>query len=167
MTITVHGQHDGKGIEPTEFRFAMAEFATGVTVVTAHDSGGPVGFVCQSFASVSLDPPMVLFCVDHRSRSWPRIREAGRFCVNVLADHQREVCQSFGSSQGKKFDGAQWELSGWGVPVLSDVLMRVHADIDSVTTAGDHDVVIGRVIDVERVDGGHRPMVFFRGAFGS
>jgi len=143
----------------------MADFASGVTVVTGLDARGPVGFACQSFASVSLDPPLVLFCADHGSRSWPRIRRSGRFCVNVLGEHQATVCERFGSSHGRKFDGVPWSLSPWSTPVFPDVLMRVHADIEQVHPAGDHDLVIGRVLAAERI-AGHRPMIFFRGGFG-
>src|SRR5690606_31488722 len=96
---------DAAAPEPAEFRKAMAEFATGVTLVTAVDAGEPVGFACQSFASVSLEPPLILFCADKRGRSWPRIRSAGYFCVNVLAEEQRDLCERFGSRHGAKFHG--------------------------------------------------------------
>ncbi|MER5393772.1 flavin reductase family protein [Saccharopolyspora sp. NPDC002686] len=152
-------------VNPNAFRRAMSDFATGVTVVTGLDDAGPVGFACQSFASVSLDPPLVMFCADHRGRSWPRIRGAGRFCVNVLGGHQDDLCARFGSSSGRKFDGADWSCSRWRTPVLPDVLMRVHADVHQVVEAGDHDIVVGRVLEVERL-AEHRPMIFFRGRFG-
>jgi 3-hydroxy-9,10-secoandrosta-1,3,5(10)-triene-9,17-dione monooxygenase reductase component len=77
---------------------AMALWPTGVTVVTGYDDG-PVGFACQSFASVSLEPPLVLFCADHRGRAWPGIRRSGRFTVNVLGEEQDELCQRFGVSR--------------------------------------------------------------------
>ncbi|RFS81791.1 flavin reductase [Actinomadura spongiicola] len=164
------GATPGEALDPVEFRKAMAEFATGVTVITALDRGEPVGFACQSFASVSLEPPLILFCVDHRGRSWPRIRAAGRFCVNVLAEEQRDLCERFGSRRGAKFEGLDWEASPWGTPVLPDVLLGVHAVVHDVHRAGDHDVVIGRVLGVERHDTRdgvwRRPMVFFRSRFG-
>lgn len=146
-------------------RQAMGSFASGVTVVTGYDDGQPVGFVCQSFASVSLEPPLVLFCADHRGRAWPRIRNAGTFCVNVLAEQQTDLCDRFGSSKGPKFDGLSWQLSRWGSPVLPDVLVRVHAEVHDVHAAGDHDVVIGRVLELE-TPADDRPMLFFRGRFG-
>lgn len=152
-------------VNPNAFRRAMSDFATGVAVVTGLDDAGPVGFACQSFASVSLHPPLVMFCADHRSRSWPRIRRAGRFCVNVLGGHQDELCARFGSNDGRKFDGADWARSRWNTPVLPDVLMRVHADVHQVVAAGDHDIVVGRVLEVERLER-HLPMIFFRGRFG-
>ncbi|MER7078004.1 flavin reductase family protein [Saccharopolyspora kobensis] len=150
---------------PLEMRRAMGSFASGVTVVTGCDDGEPVGFACQSFASVSLDPPLVLFCADHRGRAWPRIRKAGGFCVNVLAEQQSDLCDRFGSSRGAKFAGLSWQLSRWGSPVLPGVLARVHARVHEVHAAGDHDVVIGEVLELETPTQ-DRPMVFFRGGFG-
>ncbi|WP_016694683.1 flavin reductase family protein [Rhodococcus rhodochrous] len=149
---------------PDEMRRAMGRFASGVTVVTGLDEDGPTGFACQSFASVSLEPPLVLFCADHRGRAWPRIRRAGRFTVNVLGAGQSDLCARFGSSRGPKFDGLDWELSRWDTPSLPDVLLRVHASVEDVHVAGDHDVVIGRVAELECLaDDG--PMVFYRGGF--
>ncbi|MFC6063157.1 flavin reductase family protein [Streptomyces ochraceiscleroticus] len=142
----------------------MGTFATGVTVVTGVDGGEPVGFTCQSFASVSLTPPLVLFCADHRGRSWPRIRAAGRFTANVLAEDQTELCARFGSRAGRKYEGLGWDLSRWGTPSLPGVLARVHAEITAVHGAGDHDVVIGRVLAVE-TGRETRPLLFFRARF--
>ncbi|MFI6874781.1 flavin reductase family protein [Streptomyces sp. NPDC050400] len=154
--------------EPTPLRMrrAMGTFASGVTVVTGLGRDGePAGFVCQSFASVSLEPPLVLFCADHRGRAWPRIREAGRFAVNILAQEQSELCGRFGSSKGRKYEGLPWEVSCWGTPSLPDVLTRVHAEVYDVHPAGDHDVVVGRVLALETVSE-RQPMLFFRGGFG-
>ena len=150
---------------PREMRTAMGSFATGVTVVTGYDDE-PVGFACQSFASVSLEPPLVLFCADHRGQAWPRIRRAGRFSVNVLGEEQRELCDRFGSSRGAKYDGLDWSTSPFGTPSLPGVLMRVHAEVHDVHVAGDHDVVIGRVLGLETPAVEDRPMLFFRGRFG-
>lgn len=156
----------GEGIEPTprSMREVLGTFVTGVTVVTGLDGEEPVGFACQAFASVSLAPPLVMFCAGHESRSWPRIRAAGRFGVNILADDQRDLIDRFGSREGRKFDGLDWQVSPWGTPVFDDVLGRVHADIEAVHPAGDHDVVIGRVLGLEALRP-ERPMVFYRGQF--
>ncbi|MFC4059138.1 flavin reductase family protein [Planomonospora corallina] len=152
---------------PAEMRRAMGSFASGVTVVTGADGGEAVGFACQAFASVSLEPPLVLFCADHSGRTWPRIRRNGRFCVNVLGEDQVDLCGRFGSSRGKKFEGLDWDLSRWGTPALRGVLLRVHAEVYGVHVAGDHDVVIGRVLELEpETAGERRPMIFFRGRFG-
>lgn len=158
-------------VTPTILRRAMSCFASGVTVVTGTDPDPDdefdraVGFACQSFASVSLEPPLVLFCADHRGRAWPRIRRSGRFCVNVLGEHQVDVCDRFGSARGAKFDGLDFDVSRWGTPALRDVLIRVHAEVFDVHVAGDHDVVIGRVLEID-VSEDLRPMIFFQGRFG-
>ncbi len=159
--------HENSAAAPTpdEMRRVMGQFATGVTVVTGLDDEGPVGFACQSFASVSLEPPLILICADHRGRAWPRIRETGRFCVNVLHEEQSDLCSRFGSSKGRKYEDLDWELSRWNTPALPGVLMRVHAEVHDVHIAGDHDVIIGRVLELDTVCE-ERPMVFFRGKFG-
>ncbi|NPC98290.1 flavin reductase family protein [Nocardioides sp. zg-DK7169] len=147
-----------------EMRRVLGQFASGVTVVTGLDEGEAVGFACQSFASVSLDPPLVLFCAGHGGTSWPRIRRGGRFSVNVLAEDQDDLCARFGSHTGRRFEALDWSPSRWGTPSLPGVLARVHCSIDAVHRAGDHDVVIGAVDELEWVGDG-APMVFFRGAF--
>lgn len=154
-----------ESVSPAEMRSALGQFASGVTVVTGMDEQGPIGFACQSFASVSLDPPLVLFCADHRGRSWPRIRATGRFTVNVLNEDQADLCARFGSRAGRKFDDLECEISKWSTPSLPGVLMRLHGQVHQVHTAGDHDVVIGRVLELETVTQ-KPPMIFFRGRFG-
>ena len=149
-----------------EMRRVLGSFATGVTVVSGTASNGaPVGFACQSFASVSLDPPLVLFCPAHTSKSWPLIRESGTFCVNVLAEDQEDLCARFATSGGDKFgDDLAWHQTAWG-PSLDRVLSTVMCDVDAVHVAGDHDIVIGRVRELVL----HRevaPLVFYRGTFG-
>lgn len=144
-------------------RHALGHFATGVTVVTGYaPDGSPVGFACQSFASVSLAPPLVLFCVDHRGRSWPLLREKGRFTVNVLSHDQHDLVGRFGATAGRRFEGLPWYASTGGGPSLPGVLMRVHCAVEQVTVAGDHDVVIGRVLGLDEAEQG-RPMLFYRG----
>lgn len=149
---------------PDNMRRVLGSFATGVTVVTGVDDGEPIGFTCQAFSSVSLDPPFVLFCADHRGSTWPRIRESGLFCVNILSEEQYDECMAFGSRHGTKFDELDWVHSDRGVPVLGDVIARVHAEVETVHAAGDHDIVLGRVHALEVVQAG-RPMVFYQGQF--
>jgi flavin reductase (DIM6/NTAB) family NADH-FMN oxidoreductase RutF len=145
-------------------RRVLGQFATGVTIVTGNDAGQPVGFACQSFTSVSLEPPLVLFCPAHSSTSWPRIRNGGVFSVNVLADDQLDICKAFATSGGDKFADVAWHETPWG-PSLDGVLATVHCDIEAVHRAGDHDVVLGRVrrLVTHREAG---PLLFFRGQFG-
>ncbi|WP_067172595.1 flavin reductase family protein [Microtetraspora niveoalba] len=168
MSIAALRTSGGRGpCAPTaaDMRRVMGQFATGVTIVTGLDRGEPVGFACQSFASVSLEPPLVLFCADHRGRTWPRIRESGRFTVNVLAERQGDLCARFGSSRGARFEGLDWTPSRWDTPSLPGVLVRVHCDVETAHVAGDHDIVVGRVLELEWV-GEEAPLLFFRGRFG-
>ncbi|MFJ9590803.1 flavin reductase family protein [Streptomyces acidicola] len=143
----------------------MGLFASGVTIVTGFDGTEPLGFACQAFTSVSLDPPLILFCADHRGRTWPRIRKAGRFGINVLGEDQIDLCTRFASKSDKKFEGIDWQPSAWRTPALPDVLMRIHAETSDVQVVGDHDVVIGSVLGMEL--GVERdPLIFYRGRLG-
>lgn len=151
-------------VPPADLRRVLGSFATGVVVVTGEDDEGPVGFACQSFASVSLEPPLVLFCPAHTSRSWPRIARTGHFVVNVLAADQRDVCAQFASSGGDKFAGLDWAPTTWG-PAIEDCLAQMMCTIEDVHRAGDHDIVVGHVqqLVTPREDG---PLLFFRGDYG-
>src|ERR1700685_839007 len=104
------------GLDQARFREALGHFATGITIVTATDAGEPVGFSCQSFAALSLDPPMVILAPAKTSTSWPRIARAQSFCVNILGEHQEAVCRAFAVSGGDKFDGVEWSPGGNGAP---------------------------------------------------
>jgi 3-hydroxy-9,10-secoandrosta-1,3,5(10)-triene-9,17-dione monooxygenase reductase component len=146
------------------FRRVLGHFCTGVTVVTGLAEGGPVGFACQSFAALSLDPPLVLFCPGRLSRTWPAIRDTGRFCVNVLADGQRELCATFGRPGADKFAGVTWTRSPGGAPVLPDVLAWLDCEVEAVHDAGDHHVVVGRVTTLGEPRT-TRPLLYFRGAY--
>jgi flavin reductase (DIM6/NTAB) family NADH-FMN oxidoreductase RutF len=150
---------------PQEMRRVLGSFATGVTVVTGTAAGQPVGFACQSFASVSLEPPLVLFCPAHTSRSWPLIRESGSFCVNVLADDQEDLCARFATTGADKFADLAWHQTPWG-PSLDGVLSTVMCDIQDVHVAGDHDIVVGHVRELVLHRDDAAPLVFYRGTFG-
>lgn len=151
--------------DSAKFRQVLGHFPTGVTVVTAAAEGGPVGLAVGSFASVSLDPPLVAFFPDKGSASWPRIEEAGAFCVNILAEDQEDVCRRFASKGDDKFAGLGWKPAGSGAPILDGTLAWIDCDIGDVVEAGDHYCVMGRVrgLDVSH-DGA--PLVFFRGGYG-
>lgn len=153
-------------VDPLLMRACMGQFASGVTVVTGVDEQGvPLGFACQSFASLSLDPALILICVDHRGRSWPQIAPSGKFSVNVLGEGQDDLVSRFGSSRGLRFEGLDWHYSAQGTPSLPGVLLRVHCEVHEVLPGGDHDIIVGRVTDLEQGDGGD-PMLFFRGKIG-
>jgi 3-hydroxy-9,10-secoandrosta-1,3,5(10)-triene-9,17-dione monooxygenase reductase component len=146
------------------FRDVLGRFCTGVTVVTSISNGEPVGMTCQSFSSVSLDPPLVLFCPAKSSRAWPQIQRAGSFCVNLLSHDQLELSNAFARKGADKFAGVSWRPSATGAPLLDGVLGWVDCTIYAVHEAGDHYVVIGRVMDLGVEEAPH-PLLFYRGKY--
>jgi 3-hydroxy-9,10-secoandrosta-1,3,5(10)-triene-9,17-dione monooxygenase reductase component len=154
-------------IDPLDFRRVLGHFPTGVTVVAAAPGGSPHGMTVGSFFSISLDPPLVGLCVGKGSTSWPDIEPAGRFAVSVLGDDQAEVSNRFARSDGSgRFDGIAWHAGPTGSPVLDDALAHIECVTEQVVEAGDHWIVIGRVVDLG-VDREGGPLLFFQGAYGS
>lgn len=153
-------------IAPAEFRRVLGHFASGVTVVTARDADGPTGFACQSFASLSLDPPLVSFMVARTSTTWPRIARAGVFCVNVLGAEQSALGRGFAVSGSDKFAGVAYgDAPATGSPLLDSVPAWIDCRIHAVHTGGDHLIVVGRVEALGAEEEGE-PLLFHRGAFG-
>lgn len=159
----------GAGDRPDSatFRSVLGLFATGVVAITALDpvDGRPCGLAANSFTSVSLDPPLVAFCVAHTSTSWPRARGAGVVTVNVLAEHQRAACVQMATSGGDKFAGLSWTGSPAGNPVLDGALAWLDCRIDAEHPAGDHVIVVARVLQLDTHAAGG-PLVFYRGGYG-
>jgi flavin reductase (DIM6/NTAB) family NADH-FMN oxidoreductase RutF len=152
------------GLDQARFREALGHFATGITIVTATDAGEPVGFSCQSFAALSLDPPMVILAPAKTSTSWPRIARAGSFCVNILGEHQEAVCRAFAVSGGDKFDGIDWSPGVTGAPVITGSLALVECTLGTIYEGGDHELVTGHVVTMEIGEGS--PLIFYRSGFG-
>lgn len=153
-------------IDSSIFRRTLGNYPTGVCVVTAvQDDGTPVGMSVGSFTSVSLDPPLVGFFPDRKSTSWPRIQSAGRFCVNVLADHQEPICRVFASKAEDKFAGIPYRPAPGGSPILDGVLAWIDCELHSVQGAGDHYLVLGQVRSLEIGHSG-KPLLFFQGGYG-
>ena len=157
---------DVPAIDGARFRQVLGHFATGVTVITAETADGPVGLAVGSFTSVSLDPPLVAFCPAKASSSWPKIREAGVFCVNVLNEDQEIVCRTFASKSDEKFKGVGWEPAATGSPRLNGALAWIDCTIEVVHDAGDHDICIGRVQELDVGEDSPGPLVFYRGGYG-
>ena len=151
--------------DEARFRQVLGHFASGVTVITAAGPDGPVGLAVGSFVSVSLDPPLVGFLPMKVSTSWPQIEATGHFCVNVLAEAQEDVCRRFATKGDDKFRGLGWRTAGSGAPILDGILAWIDCDIASVTDAGDHYFVLGRVRDLAVAHDG-APLLFFRGGYG-
>ena len=150
-----------------EFREVLGRFASGVTVVTTMSNDEPVGMTCQSFSSVSLEPPLVVFIPAKSSRSWPLIQRSGKFCVNFLAADQAELSNTMASRGVDKFGEVKWTPAPeTGSPMFAESLGYVDCQIHSVHEAGDHFVVIGRVLDLGMHDA-EKPLLFFQGKYAS
>jgi len=152
-------------VDPGVLREVLGHFASGVTVVTAVTDDGPIGFTCQSFSSLSLEPPLVAFAPARTSRTWPRLREIGQFCVNVLAEGQDDLSQRFARSGPDKFDGAQWTLSPHGNPVLDGVVAWIDGELWAEYDGGDHTIAVARVLDLGAHPDRH-PLLYHRGSYG-
>jgi 3-hydroxy-9,10-secoandrosta-1,3,5(10)-triene-9,17-dione monooxygenase reductase component len=152
------------GPDAASFRSVLGHFATGITVITAMDGDEPVGLAANSFTSVSLDPPLVLFCAAKSSTTWPRIERAGHFTVNVLDEHQEPISQLFATRGADRFGQTQWHVGASG-PILDDVHAFLDCTLEQVVEAGDHVIVVGRVLDLGlTADAG--PLLFYQGRYG-
>jgi flavin reductase (DIM6/NTAB) family NADH-FMN oxidoreductase RutF/DNA-binding IclR family transcriptional regulator len=153
-------------IEGSHFRTVLGHFPTGVAVVTGIDADGkPAGLAVGSFSSVSLDPPLVAFMPDKKSTSWPKFRDSGSFCVNILGAEQESICRTFASKGGDKFADLTWHAAGSGSPRIDGVLAWIDCDMEVVHEAGDHYIVIGRVRELD-IGTPALPLVFFQGGYG-
>ncbi|MFF4330159.1 flavin reductase family protein [Streptomyces sp. NPDC048387] len=163
------GADERAPVSPAEFRAVLGNFASGVTVITApaaDGEAGPAGFACQSFASLSLDPPLVTFMVARTSSTWPRIARAGVFCVNILGAGQAELCRAFAVSGADKFAGVSHRPApATGSPQLDGVPAWIDCRIHAVHTGGDHLIVVGRV-EAMGAEGEGGPLLFHKGRFG-
>ncbi|MFC5947748.1 flavin reductase family protein [Pseudonocardia lutea] len=164
MDETTHVEVPG-AVAPARMREVLGHFASGIVVVTAITPGGPAGFTCQSFSSLSLDPPLVSFSPARTSSTWPRIREAGAFCVNVLADGHEELSSAFARSGTDKYAGVAWTPAPSGAPRLDGVAAWIDCTLADEFPGGDHTIVVGRVQDLG-ADPSRAPLLFHRGAYG-
>jgi flavin reductase (DIM6/NTAB) family NADH-FMN oxidoreductase RutF len=146
-------------------REVLGHFVTGIVVITAVGPAGPLGFTCQSFASLSLDPPLVSFAPARSSTTWPGIREVGAFCVNVLAAGHEELSAGFARSGVDKFAGVDWRAAPSGSPVLEGVSAWIDCTLWNEYDGGDHTVVVGLVQDLG-ADPDRLPLLYYRGRYG-
>jgi 3-hydroxy-9,10-secoandrosta-1,3,5(10)-triene-9,17-dione monooxygenase reductase component len=146
------------------FREVLGHFATGVTIITASDDGEPVGLAANSFTSLSLDPPLVLFCVGNSSSTWPRIEHAGTFAVNILGEGHEELSQLFATRGVDRFSQTPWHAGVSGAPVLDEAIAYLDCRLEAQYPGGDHTIVVGRVLDLDLREGA-RPLLFYRGRY--
>lgn len=143
--------------DPEEFKAALGRFASGVTVVTVDADGTKHGMTASSFASVSLDPPRVLVCLDKSSRT--RALLSDRFAINVLSADQEEISRDFAGTGEKPFATLQHEKGISGAPLISGALAYIECATSSIVDGGDHDIIIGDVIACTSTEG--RPLIYF------
>ena len=155
-------QFDGR-----EFRDTLGQFATGVVIATGCLDRTPAGFAAQSFASLSLDPPLVALCPSKTSTSWPKLRESGHFCINILSDAQQGISDLFAQTGIDKFTDLAWQPGQTGSPVLAGVLAYIDCDLAEEIDAGDHTIAIGRVLDLAVLEEQGSPLLYWRGAYGT
>ena len=155
-------------LSPTEFRNAMGGFATGVTIITLDLEGEVHGMTANAFASVSLDPPLLLVCVDHSARTHAHLHAKKRFGVNILAEDQRVISEYYAlptcsHERAEEEAGARFERTAQGTPILQGALAYLECKLRSAQEAGDHTVFIAEVEDVVLRPGA--PLLFFRGKY--
>lgn len=159
------------GAEPEftsrQLRDALGQFCSGITVITAIDAETekPVGFACQSFSALSLEPPLIFFSPMKTSGSWKVIEKAGKFAVNILSEEQEGVSSVFGRRGDDKFAEISWTTSNLGSPIIDDVMASFDCTIEQVMDGGDHWIVLGRVHHIGDIDKSDRPLLFYRGGY--
>lgn len=152
-------------IDPRHFRNVLGTWPTGVCVITSTDPDGTRhGLVVGSFASISLDPPLVGFFPDKSSTTWPKIAVNGRFCVNVLGAGQLDLCKRFAARSDDKFGELAHGQTPSGQPLLDDAIAWMDCTVERVEEIGDHLLVVGAVESLDRSEAG-TPLLFFRGQY--
>jgi flavin reductase (DIM6/NTAB) family NADH-FMN oxidoreductase RutF len=152
-----------------EFRFRdlCGRFATGVTIVTTFDADGrPMGMTVNSFASVSLTPPLVSVAIDHAASAFAALRDAGHWTVNILESHQEALSRRFAAVTDDRFEGVGWHRGSQGELLLDGVLAHLHCRRWQALEAGDHTILIGEVLDGDAGESG-RPLLYYRGGYGN
>lgn len=149
-------------IRPEALRDVCGRWVTGIAVITgATADGAQFGMAVNSFTSLSLDPPLVLFCPGLNSRSWPGIKAGGRFAVHILSESQTLLARSFARSGDNKFADVPLRRTADGLPALDGVVARLLCDLEQVHPGGDHEIAVGRVLGVEQAE--LKPLLFHRG----
>lgn len=155
-------------IDLRQFRDALGCFATGITVITALDQeGGPVGLTANSFTSLSLDPPLVLFCIDRGIKSFDALHSNRHFAVNILREDQETLSRKFAKSGPDKWSGVTFESWETGCPILGGCIANLECDVESLFEGGDHVIVVGRVrrMQFDSDGSGCRPLLYYRGRY--
>jgi flavin reductase (DIM6/NTAB) family NADH-FMN oxidoreductase RutF len=155
-------------IDTREFRNALGCFATGITVITALDeSRAPVGLTANSFTSLSLDPPLVLFCIDRTIKSFQAIHANRHFVVNILREDQEHISRQFAKSGADKWYGVRFQSWDTGCPILEGCIANLECDVEQVFEGGDHIIVVGKVRRMKfDATSDCRPLLYYKGKYG-
>lgn len=154
-------------LDSKEFRFALGNFPTGVTVITSVTKDGALlGTTANSFSSVSLDPPLVLFSLDRGAYSLDAYLEAGVFAVNVLSLNQQDISNRFAGVFGEKWSNVPYDIWETGSPILKDTIASFDCRAWNIYDGGDHVIFVGEVLKMSHLTDGE-PLVFFRGKYGA
>jgi 3-hydroxy-9,10-secoandrosta-1,3,5(10)-triene-9,17-dione monooxygenase reductase component len=156
-----------RALEPDipSFRTVLGHFATGITLITAMDGDEPVGMACNSFTSVSLEPQLALFCAAKSSSTWPRIQGAQKWAANILAEDGEQVCRLFAEKGADRFAHIAYTAGRTGAPILEASIAFVDCETIAEHDAGDHLIVVGRVVELGYAPAG-KPLLFYRGGYG-
>lgn len=150
-------------VDPSEFRRVLGHFCSGLTIVAASHGGEPIGMTCQSFTSLSLDPPLVGFSPAKTSTTYPQIRASGGFCINVLADRQEGLALGFSSRTGDRWSDIDWSAGPSGNPRIAGVVAWIDCDLEAEHEVGDHYLVVGRVKALSAAT--TQPLLYFQSGF--
>jgi flavin reductase (DIM6/NTAB) family NADH-FMN oxidoreductase RutF len=153
-------------IERNELRRVMGHFATGVTIITTRSAAGELhGLTANAFTSLSLDPPLLLVCVDKKAESYPAFEESKVFTVNILAEDQEALSRRFAVSGGggKKFEGVAYHLGANGAPIIEETVAYIECSLHAAYDGGDHTIYLGEIQQAEITEG--KPLLFFRGGY--
>lgn len=151
--------------DSNEFRTVMGHFATGVTIITTHDTKGAfLGLTANAFSSVSLDPPLVMVCVDKTAESHPALQASRVYNVNILTKEQEALSRNFAKSSDDKFAGVAYHVAENGAPVLSDSVAHMVCSVRDCFNAGDHTIFLGEVKELQ-MDHEANPLIYFRGGY--
>ena len=155
-------------IDTRELRDAFGCFATGITVITTVDTAGALyGVTANSFTSLSLEPPLCLFCLDYRALSFDAFRSSPYFAVNVLSEDQQEISANFARSSEDKWQGIAYETWRTGAPILPGCIANLECAREAVHEGGDHVIIVGRVTGMAYEDGNCRPLLYYKGRYGA
>jgi len=155
-------------LDPRLFRSACGRFATGVVVATCRTkSGDPAGVTVNSFTSVSLDPPLILFCLDHGAYSVKVFADVEAFAINMLAGDQQALSHVFATSVADRFAGVGYTQGHGGAPLLAGALCHLECEIEHRYPGGDHEIIVGRVVNVTIAEKDGRPLIYYKGEYGA